>query len=62
MFPLTHVMSRDTLIGVKKTTTSKRLRRSATAYKRLYYKTGQEHYWKLAQRLERQAEREENRS
>ena len=51
---------------MKKTATSKRLRRRATAYKRLSYKSGLtsaqvDHYWRMAERLERQAEREENR-
>lgn len=49
-----------------KTATSKRLRRSATAYRRLMWKRGLteyqvNHYRKLAERLERQAEREEAR-
>ncbi len=45
----------------KKTTTSKRLRRRSTAYRRLYYKTGQVHYWNLAEKLSSQADREETR-
>lgn len=51
---------------MKRTTTSKMLRRRATAYRRLSYKRSTppaqaEHYRRLAERLDRQAEREENR-
>jgi hypothetical protein len=50
----------------KKTTTSKRLRRSATAYRRLAWRRDTtsrqaDHYLRLAEKLDRQAEREENR-
>jgi hypothetical protein len=53
---------------VKRTAASKRLRRSATAYRRLAWKavrhgTSQQvdHYTRLADQLDRRAEREENR-
>ena len=51
----------------KRTATSKRLRRSAGAYKRLAQKRGLpwatfDHYMRTAERLERQAEHEERRA